>query len=149
MTADRDAISEVTAANERFYRAFESLNVEQMARVWVLDDTAQVIHPGWRIKVGWDEVRDSWAAIFANTRYMEFHLTDVHVLVSGPWARVTCVENLRSVAGGQENMGQVQATNLFHPNGRRLVDGPSSWVAYFHGLIRAQDRSRTLIGHRP
>ena len=99
MTADRDAISEVTAANERFYRAFESLNVEQMAGVWVQDDTAQVIHPGWRIKLGWDEVRDSWAAIFANTRYMEFHLTDVHVLVSGPWARVTCVENLRSVAG--------------------------------------------------
>ena len=121
MTADRDSISEVTAANERFYRAFESLNVEQMARVWVQDDTAQVIHPGWSIKLGWDEVRDSWAAIFANTRYMEFHLTDVHVLVSGPWARVTCVENLRSVAGGQENMGQVQATNLLTLTGNEWL----------------------------
>ena len=149
MTVDRDAISEVTAANERFYRAFESLNVEQMARVWVQDDTAQVIHPGWSIKLGWDEVRDSWAAIFANTRYMEFHLTDVHVLVSGPWARVTCVENLRSVAGGQENMGQVQATNLFHPNGRRLVNGPPPRLPYFYGLIRAKDRSRAVTGHCP
>ena len=33
--------------------------------------------------------------------------------MSGPWARVTCTENLRSVSGGQENMGLVQATNLY------------------------------------
>ena len=113
MADERDAIAEVTAANERFYRAFESLDIEQMAKVWVQDDTAQVIHPGWTLKLGWDEVRDSWDAIFKNTNYMEFLLTDVNVTVSGPWARVTCVENLRSVAGGQENMGQVQATNLY------------------------------------
>ena len=53
MVSDSDAIAEVTAANERFYRAFESLDIEQMAAVWVQDETAQVVHPGWTLKSGW------------------------------------------------------------------------------------------------
>ena len=121
MASDQDAIAEVTATNERFYRAFESLDIEQMAETWVRDDTAQVVHPGWTLKSGWEEVRESWAVIFRNTSYMEFHLTDVHVLVSGPWARMTCTENLRSVSGGQENTGQVQATNLYTLQGDRWL----------------------------
>ncbi len=121
MVSEGDAIAEVTAANERFYRAFESLDIEQMAGVWVQDDTAQVIHPGWTLKSGWGEVRESWAVIFRNTSYMEFNLTRVEVLVSGPWARVTCMENLRSVSGGQENMGLVQATNLYTLQGDRWL----------------------------
>ena len=126
MSSD-DAIAQVTAANERFYRAFETLDIAEMAQVWLQDDTAQCIHPGWALKRGWDAVRDSWAAIFANTRYMEFHLTHVHVTVTGPWARVTCVENLRSVAGGQENLGMVQATNLYVLQGDRWL------MAHHHG----------------
>lgn len=121
MTPEGDAIAEVTAANERFYRAFESLDIEQMAGAWVQDETAQVVHPGWTLKSGWEDVRESWAVIFRNTGYMEFHLTGVHVLVSGPWARVTCTENLRSVSGGQESMGQVQATNVYTLQGDRWL----------------------------
>ena len=121
MVSERDAIAEVTAANERFYRAFESLDIEQMAGVWVQDETAQVVHPGWTLKSGWGEVRESWAVIFRNTSYMEFQLIDVHVMVSGPWARVTCTENLRSVSGGQENLGIVQATNLYTLSGEEWL----------------------------
>ena len=45
----------------------------------------------------------------------------IHVMVSGPWARVTCTENLRSVSGGQENMGVVQATNLYTFSGEEWL----------------------------
>ena len=121
MTDSHRLTEEVRRANERFYRAFESLDIEKMARVWVQDDTAHVIHPGWTAKYGWEEVRDSWVAIFDNTRYMEFDVTDVHILVVGDLARVTCVENLRSVVGDEQNTGQVQATNLYVQRGEQWL----------------------------
>ena len=127
MTANHRLTEEVRRANERFYRAFESLDIEKMARVWVQDGTAHVIHPGWTAKYGWEEVRDSWVAIFDNTRYMEFDVTDVHILVVGDLARVTCVENLRNVVGDEQNTGQVQATNLY------ILRGEQWLMAHHHG----------------
>lgn len=121
MTDNQRLTEEVRRANEGFYSAFESLDIEKMARVWVQDDTAHVIHPGWTAKYGWEEVRDSWVAIFDNTRYMEFDVTDVHILVVGDLARVTCVENLRSVVGDEQNTGQVQATNLYVQRGEQWL----------------------------
>ena len=125
---DNDApAQEVIKANEGFYRAFESLDIENMAEVWVQDDSVKCIHPGWPVKLGWEAVRDSWIAIFQNTEYMEFTITDVSALVTGDFGWVTCTENLRSVAGGQQNMGIVQTTNLF------LRRGESWLMVHHHG----------------
>jgi hypothetical protein len=43
--SEREAVIE---ANREFYRAFESLDLEKMERVWMRDAAIVCIHPGWR-----------------------------------------------------------------------------------------------------
>lgn len=127
MQSNDALIQEIIKANDGFYRAFESLDVEKMSGVWVQDDSVKCIHPGWPVKLGWEAVRDSWATIFQNTEYMEFTITDVDALVAGDFGWVTCTENLRSVVGGQQNTGVVQTTNLF------LQRGETWLMVHHHG----------------
>ena len=42
--SEEDAVRE---ANDRFYRAFESLKLEAMEAAWAHDERVQCIHPGW------------------------------------------------------------------------------------------------------
>lgn len=53
-------IKEVTVANQKFYEAFESLDIARMDDVWAHQDYVTCIHPGWTIRSGWPAVRDSW-----------------------------------------------------------------------------------------
>src|SRR5260370_39739587 len=55
---------EVVEANRSFYRAFETLDVENMERVWLRDPKIVCIHPGWRTRAGWGPIMSSWAGIF-------------------------------------------------------------------------------------
>ena len=90
---DRAAVRE---ANERFYRAFESLDLAEMDQVWAHGDDVACVHPGWNRLHGWEEVRRSWAAIFQSTSEMRFTITDVRVEVRGDLAWVHCTENIIS-----------------------------------------------------
>jgi len=63
---------EVTKANERFYTAFESLDIKQMENVWANKTDIQCGHPGWRILRGRDAVLESWRRIFENTPSIRF-----------------------------------------------------------------------------
>ena len=121
MTAEE----EVAAANESFYRAFESLKVEAMERVWAKDADIQCGHPGWRILRGWGPVMESWKRIFENTPSMKFTLTDVRVEVRGDLAWVTLYENLSSSIQGQSYSAAVLTTNMF----QKTADG---WRIILH-----------------
>jgi ketosteroid isomerase-like protein len=116
VSAQDDVMGQVKRANERFYRAFESLDVEQMAAVWVHTERAKCVHPGWGLLAGWEAVSQSWAAIFANTDYMRFVITDVSVHFYGHVAWVTCVENL-SDAIESTQMTRILATNVYEKSG--------------------------------
>jgi ketosteroid isomerase-like protein len=107
-----DILVQVQRANERFYRAFESLDLRLMAAVWVHADRARCVHPGWELLEGWPAIRDSWEAIFANTDYMRFVITDVSVHSDGHLAWVTCTENL-SDAPGSRAVTHILATNIY------------------------------------
>ena len=108
--AEEDA---VLAANDAFYRAFESLDVKEMETVWRTDDGAQCIHPGWGPLTGWTDVRDGWVRIFNHTMAMRFAPHVLHVAVRGDAAWVVCVETITSRQGGSEQTSQVLATNVF------------------------------------
>jgi len=119
----------VIAANEAFYEAFEALDIDRMATCWQQDDHVRCIHPGWDVMVGWPQVSRSLMAIFANSGYIQFFLTDVHVQVDHELAWVTCAENILSGAQAREEMqgAKVLATNVF-----RRVDG--TWrMVHHHG----------------
>jgi ketosteroid isomerase-like protein len=112
VTSQEDTLAQVQRANERFYRAFESLDITKMAAVWVQAERAKCVHPGWDLLSGWEAIRQSWEAIFANTDYMRFVITDVSVHLYGHVAWVTCVENL-SDAPDALQMVRILATNMY------------------------------------
>lgn len=109
----KERIEEVTKANEAFYEAFESLDIVKMDRVWAQQDYVTCIHPGWTLRSGWPQVRDSWVLIFNNTFSMEFELSDLQIQVAGDVAWVICVENITSRQGETLQETRVLATNLY------------------------------------
>jgi uncharacterized protein (TIGR02246 family) len=121
-------VDEVTAANAAMYEAFESADVDRMARVWddVEPDDVVCVHPGWPMLRGRAHVLRSWSAVMAGTDYIQFFLTDVQVSVAGDTAVVTCTENvLTAVTEAAQSGGTVVATNVL----RRRADG---WRVQVH-----------------
>lgn len=118
-----DDKQEVAKANEEFYRAFETLKIEEMEKVWAKNTEIQCGHPGWRVLRGWGPVMESWKRIFGNTPSMQFTLTDVKVEVRGEIAWVTLYENLTSSIQGQDYSAAILATNVFQktPEGWRMI----------------------------
>jgi limonene-1,2-epoxide hydrolase len=111
--------AELEAANARFYRAFETLDLAEMDKVWAHRDYVKCVHPGWPLVVGWEAVRQSWETIFANTAEMRFTITDVAVVGREEMAWVTCTENILSQVRGRVSVTSVLATNVFE----RASDG--------------------------
>ena len=115
-----DETHAVSEANAEFYAAFESRDLDRMAEVWERSDRATVTHPGWPTLHGWARVAASWEAIFANTPYIQFVLTDESVTVHGDAAWVTLDENILQATGGpgtgadEELSGsRIATTNVF------------------------------------
>lgn len=103
----------VRAANQRFYAAFESLDLAQMEGIWLHEDWVQCVHPGWDLLVGWEEVRDSWARIFANTKRIKLALSSVLARIEGEVAWIACTEHVTSLFSTGFDEVLVQATNIF------------------------------------
>jgi ketosteroid isomerase-like protein len=134
VTSDARADEDVHAANSAFYAAFESRDLDAMSAVWEHSDRATVTHPGWPPLRGWARVIGSWEAIFANTAYIQFVLTDEVVTVVGDAAWVTLDENLlQSVGSGAASTGEreelsgarIAALNVF-------ARGDDGWKLVVH-----------------
>jgi ketosteroid isomerase-like protein len=69
-------------AENAFYEALERCDLEGMMAVWSEDDEIVCVHPGGARLTGQDEVRESWARLFA----------------AGPQARVT-IERQVAISG--------------------------------------------------
>ena len=120
--SDRAAVE---AANAEFYAAFESSDLARMRNVWLDDDSASCVHPGWRVLRGTSRIMRSWAVIFANTPYVQFFLTDVDVTVFGDVAVVRCVEGILTSVADAEGDASVAATNVF-------VRSEGGWRLWLH-----------------
>ena len=121
----QEQYQEVREANRNFYRAFESLKIELMEKVWLNAAGIKCIHPGWPPLFGWDDIMESWNRIFQHTNYMEFDLGDETIFVDQDLAVVSNAENLVSANMGKTASGQVQATNVY-----RRHDG--EWLMIVH-----------------
>jgi ketosteroid isomerase-like protein len=118
-----DDKQEIVKANEAFYRAFETLRIEEMEKVWAKNAEIQCGHPGWRVLRGWGPVMESWKRIFENTPSMQFTLSDLKVEIRGEIAWVTLYENLKSSIQGQDYSAAILTTNIFQktPEGWRMI----------------------------
>jgi hypothetical protein len=109
-TAPQKLIPEeaLRTANTNFYAAFESLDLAQMDAVWAHDDDVSCVHAGSELLLGWDEVRERWARIFANAKRVRVALSTERVTTA--------------FSDGFDDT-RVQATNIFvrHEEGWLLV----------------------------
>jgi ketosteroid isomerase-like protein len=117
--------SEVLAANEAFYRAFEKKDIEAMSVVWSQGTGSLCIHPGRNVLRGWKEIRYSWEQIFKNTKYIEIDTEIISTEVRDTIAYVILIEKLFQVSGGRSVQAQSMATNIFE----RMA---SSWYLVHH-----------------
>jgi ketosteroid isomerase-like protein len=123
-------LSEVEEANLRFYRAFETLDMNRMDAVWLHTERALCIHPGWPLIVGWAAIRSSWETIFANTTEMRFTIEDARGGGGSDLAWVTCTENILADVQGRVSVTSLLATNIFAraPEGWRMIHHHASHV---------------------
>ena len=124
MAADRDA---VLAANRAFYQAFESLDGERMAAVWLREARVTCTHPGWRRLLGFGAVLKSWEDIFSGTFGVRIEIRDEVAEVRGDTAWVTCTEVLETRLPDGVSHGLVEATNVFERRDGRW------WLVHHHG----------------
>lgn len=115
----------VETAHAAHYEAVERGDLDALADLW-LDEGVSVVHPGWEVLSGRDQVLRSYALIMANTDYIQFFLTDVRVSVQGDTALVTCTENILSGGPAEQDGsagplvgGRVVATNVLRRVGER------------------------------
>jgi ketosteroid isomerase-like protein len=120
-----DEVAEVEEANARFYRAFESLDLAEMDRVWAHGEHVRCIHPGWCMLDGWEAVRQSWEAIFRGSQEMRFSVGSVQARAAGDVAWVTCTESILSDTRGNLTVTTLLATNVFERRG-------SDWLMVHH-----------------
>lgn len=117
--------------NAAFYAAFEARDLDAMAEVWEHSDAVVCGHPGWAPLRGWARVLASWDAIFRNTPYIQFVLTDISVEVRGDAAWVGLSENILQGAEAL-HASTVAALNVF---ARR--DGRWHLVVHHGGPVAA------------
>jgi len=115
-------VEELRAVNERFYKALEELDLEQMERLWLHEPWVRCIHPGWDVLVGWERVRESLEQIFASTGWMRVTPTECNIHVFGDVGMVACAENITASRDSDVGVAVAQATNLFRrtPEGWRM-----------------------------
>ena len=117
----------VRAANSAFYAALEARDLDAMAEVWEHADRIVVTHPGWPMLRGWARVAGSWDAIFRNTGYIQFVLTDELVTVVGDTAWMTLDENILQSAASDELSGsKATSVNVF------VRDDDAEWKMVVH-----------------
>ena len=122
--SDRNAVVE---ANRAFYRAFETLDAEQMEQVWMRDARIVCIHPGWRKLSGWGPVMNSWERIFESAFEMKFQINELEIFLDGNIAVVVTEENLTQHGYDGISRSQVLATNVYERVGQKW------WLVLHHG----------------
>jgi ketosteroid isomerase-like protein len=103
----------VRRANQEFYAAFESLDLPRMEAVWAHDDSVECVQPGWDLLAGWEDVRERWARVFANTSRARVVLSGVRVRVEGSVGWIACTARVTMAFAEGFDEAVVQATNIF------------------------------------
>jgi uncharacterized protein (TIGR02246 family) len=99
-------------AENAFYEALERGDLEAMMAVWAEDEEVICVHPTGPRLSGQDQVRESWAKIFAGGTGPRVHITQ-QVAVSGMMIAVHSVHENFTMEGEARAQVPVVATNVY------------------------------------
>ena len=95
----------VLAANSEFYRAFLNCDFDKMNEIWSKREDVTVIHPGYSLLQGRDNVLTSWQQILSSVHAPDIHCCNATPYVNDRVAYVICHETLSN--------STLIATNIF------------------------------------
>jgi hypothetical protein len=84
----------VLFANDAFYNAFASSDMQAMEEIWVRDAQPTCVHPGWLPLVGHRQVMKSWRDILEDRNKAEIACSNARLFHCGDGAYVICHEHL-------------------------------------------------------
>ncbi len=99
-------------AENAFYEALERCDLEGMMAVWAEDEDIVCVHPAGARLSGQDEVRESWAKIFAGGAGHRAQITQ-QVAVTGMMIAVHSVHENFTLEGDARAQAPVVATNVY------------------------------------
>ena len=113
-------------ANEAFYLAFETKDLNAMSHIWCEQGDPVCLHPGWPTLIGREAILESWRGILTNPHQSQVSFFDARVsLINDESAAVVCYEktddqimaatNVFRVEGGRPRMYIHQAGFCAHP----------------------------------
>ena len=99
-------------AENAFYEAFERGDLDGMMAVWAEDEDVICVHPGGPRLCSQDQVRESWAKIFAGETRARVKV-DQQVAVTGMMIAVHSVHEHFVVEGDPRPTVPILATNVY------------------------------------
>jgi len=102
-------------AENAFYEALERCDLEGMMAVWAEDEDIVCVHPAGLRLTGQDQVRESWARMFAAGPRARVHITN-QVAISGMMLAVHSVHENFTIEGqrrGDAGPVPIVATNVY------------------------------------
>jgi ketosteroid isomerase-like protein len=97
--------AELLRANQAFYDAFATRDIEAMDELWARGLPVACVHPGWAPLYGREEVLSSWRSILLGGSAPQVHCEEPQAAVFGDCGFVVCVEHIEGSA--------LVATNYF------------------------------------
>ncbi|HVB47238.1 MAG TPA: nuclear transport factor 2 family protein [Burkholderiales bacterium] len=99
-------------AENAFYDALESADLDAMMAVWADDEEIVCVHPGWPRLAGQDQVREGWRRIFSDSPKMRVQVSQ-QVAVTAVMVAVHSVHESITLAGETGAQAPVVATNVY------------------------------------
>ena len=99
--------------NTLFYRALGTRDLELMKEVWVKDERAGCVHPGWTILRSWDAIMQSWQNVFDPEDQVDINLSNLTIKIKNDVAWVTCVQEMVYLNRDPLMYNISQSTNIF------------------------------------
>lgn len=127
-----------SAAEEAFYEALESGEIEPLIQLWAEDEDVVCVHPNGSRATGLAAVRATFEEMLTSGG-IDIRVSDVHVQQTATMAVHHLTEHV-AVSGEQGNSEVVQlaATNVY-------IKGPVGWQMILHQVTPLEGEQSTSV----
>jgi len=116
---------QILTINELFYKALGTRDLELMKEIWVQDERAGCVHPGWTILRSWENIFQSWENVFDPRDQVDINLSHINLSINKTHAWLTCVQEMVYIKREPSTFNLSQSTNVFEKN-------ENGWLMILH-----------------